>query len=207
MQTNDLEKILRGSAVNYKIFLILILFLGVSFAQNTDKESSQRSESYILTEAFENTLDVLRFKSIDASGTVVAPIYKQYTTMDSLYFAGTDTATATWQNLGAVIDMRGYTQLNIYTSIDINNTTDLQFRALGKRTLTKGSYLFMVETISSTDIKVDPEYTEFNTDADQHAILRVEAQGVPFIQLQYKGTMGATPNAKIDSTYINKIWR
>jgi hypothetical protein len=46
--------------VNYKKILILFLFVGCLFAQNTDLDDRQRSADYYLYKLFENTLNNLR---------------------------------------------------------------------------------------------------------------------------------------------------
>lgn len=182
-----------------KKILILLLFLIPTFGQGAEliKGTSDVGIKPIKTDSLGN----LVISTISGGAT------NKYTTVDTLFIAtATDTVTTSWQNLGEVIDMTGYTQLNIYATIDINSSNNIRIRAIGKRTPTIGEYPFMIETISSVDIKVDAEYIEFNTDADQSGILRIETQGVPYIQLQYQaGTVGATPG-QIDSVYINKIW-
>jgi len=193
--------------VNYKKILILLLFIGCMFAQNTDKETNQKSSAYTLYHSFETTYDVLRVKNIDATGAFVTPSYQRYSTSDSLFVAtAADTLTTTWDSLGAEIDMRGYTQLNIFVTLDINSGTNPRIRALGK--YERGGadeYNFVIETVSASDVKIEDEYLEFNADADQKVIIKVETDGVPFVRLEGYGSLGG--GSQYDKIYINKIWK
>jgi hypothetical protein len=130
------------------------------------------------------------------------------TPVELFFTAGAgDTVTTDWQNLGAVIDVRDYTQLNLYLTLDVNLSENVRVRALGKVSSTVGSYPFSIETISSTLVKIQPEYVEFDTDTDQSIILKIQTDGVPYVQLQYQaGTKGVTP-AKFTNVYINKVWK
>jgi hypothetical protein len=143
-----------------------------------------------------------------AFGQNITRIQGVYTPPELFFTAGAgDTVTTDWQNLGAVIDVRDYTQLNLYLTLDVNLSENVRVRALGKVSSTVGSYPFSIETISSTLVKIQPEYVEFDTDADQSIILKIQTDGVPYIQLQYQaGTKGATP-AKFTNVYINKVWK
>jgi len=189
-----------------KKILFMILFLGFVFAQNTDKQTVVKSANQALIDSFEKTLELLRVKIISGSTTETAPVFSRYTVPDSLFTAGaTDTTTTVWKNAGAVIDMRGYTQLNIFMTIDINTTVDFRVRAIGMINDSTGTYPFTIETVSSTDVKVSPEYIEFNTDADQLAVLKIQTDGVPYVQIQYSA--GTAGSGKILSSYKNKIWK
>ena len=130
------------------------------------------------------------------------------TPVELLFTAGTgDTVTTEWKNLGSAIDVRDYTQLNIYLTLDVGGSNNVRIRALGKTSSTVGSYPFSIETISSSLIKILPEYIEFDSDADQSIIVKTQTDGVPYIQLQYQaGTVGTDP-AKFTNVYINKVWK
>ena len=173
-----------------KKLIVLLFIVGVIFGQNVNisgRSSTGVSENYKVY-----------------NGAIAISSNNLYTSVDSLFAATTDTATTNWQSLGSVIDMRGYNHLNLFITIDINSSENFRVRAIGKTTASAGAYPFLIETVSSTDVKVSPEYVEFNTDADQSAILKIETDGVPYIQLQYSvGTKG-TVAAKVTSSFINK---
>lgn len=111
--------------------------------------------------------------------------------------------TAGWVDLGFEIDCRTYNTLAVWLELDINLSNNARIRALTKLTLGgTNEYVLPIRTVSATDVKVDAEYTEFNTDADQSMVLSVElANVVPFVQFQIQaGTVGGTA-AQIDSAY------
>lgn len=112
--------------------------------------------------------------------------------------------TAGWVDLGFEIDCRSYTTLAIWLELDINLSNNARIRALAKHTAGgTNEYVLPIKTVSATDIKVDAEYTEFNTDADQSMVLSVELLNVvPSIQFQIQaGTVGGTA-AQIDSAFV-----
>ena len=181
-----------------RMIIFLLILTGIALGQSSVKIMGKVSDGNVQfrTDSLGNL-----FMSSESLA------FMRYTTPDSLYEAGTDTLTTSWVDMGAEIDMRGYTQLNIYVTLDINGCQNAQIRALGKyESAGSDEYPFMIETVSSTDIKVDPEYIEFNDDVDQKAILKIQVEGVPYIQLQMKvGVVG--DGAQYDKVYINKIWR
>lgn len=152
-------------------------------------------------------------KAYDAStnsqmNSVLNPVWSRYTDAETLITDAQD-FTSSWADIGSEIDKRGYTEVWIYGTLDINDSTDCRIRALGK--IESGGTFegnFMIETISATDVKVAGEYIEFNSDSDQSFILKIDAGAVPFIQLQVvAGTLGGGTAAQIDSLSYNMIWR
>ena len=173
---------------------------------------SDKSENFSTGDVMVLTLvgpDKTYDSSLDVSKTIdQSPLWARYTDSEAIISAAQD-FTAAWADLGPEIDMRGYTELNVYITLDVNDSTDLQVKALGKHE-SGGSeeYDFQIETVSASDVKVEPQYIEFNTDADQLAILKVKTNGVPFIQLQVKaGTLGDGTDGQVDACYVNKVWR
>lgn len=188
-----------------KIFFLLIL-ISFCYGQETfikGRVATSEATRYIRVDT--NGYLIIS-PSVAIASTETAPVFMRYTVPDSLFTAGAaDTTTTSWKNAGAVIDMRGYTTLILYMTIDINTTVDFRLRALGKITAVTGEYPFTIETISSTDIKTAPEYIEINSDADQSLILKIETDGVPYIQIQYQA--GTAGSGKILSSYKSKIWK
>lgn len=129
---------------------------------------------------------------------------KDYTTPEALISSAQD-FTGSWVDLGTKIDMRGYKDLLVYLDIDINDAIDTRVRALGDHdTNGTNEFVFPIESISASQINIQDEFMEFAVDANQKVVLRVKAQGVPYLQLQISaGTAGATAG-QIDSAYINK---
>lgn len=69
-----------------KIIILLMLFVSISFAQNTDKRSRMASEAQTLHDVFENTEEALRIKAISE---IIAMAYSSTSTvkLDTLYTA------------------------------------------------------------------------------------------------------------------------
>lgn len=51
--------------MNYKKILVLILFVGCLFAQNTDKVANQKSSDYILSQSYQTVENILRFRMMN----------------------------------------------------------------------------------------------------------------------------------------------
>lgn len=114
--------------------------------------------------------------------------------------------TGSWADLGAEIPMAGFSRLGLYLTVDINDSVDVRVRALAKHTSAGAEeYPLPIETVSASDVKIEPKYIEFNTDADQLILLEIETNRIiPVCQIQIQaGTVGATAG-QIDAAYITK---
>jgi len=178
-----------------------------------NKVSSDVSSSLIYDQAvlinakvasdYSSSLIYDKLTSIETSSS----IWNRYTPAESL-ISSLQGLTETWTDLGSEVDMRGYTQCNIYLTLDINDSINARIKALGKHeSAGADEYDFVIKTVSASDIKIEPEYIEFNTDADQLSILKVETEGVPYLQLQASCATSGSTTGSIDACYINKIWR
>lgn len=118
--------------------------------------------------------------------------------------AAAQNVTAAWVDLGPEIVVTPYTRILLWINLDINDSTNVRIRALGKlyenATL---EYNFPIRTVSSAVVTVDDEFIEFDVDADQQMILEVETNGlVPILQFQVQaGVAGAAPG-QIDNAEI-----
>lgn len=115
--------------------------------------------------------------------------------------------TASWVDLGDPVPMSDWNRCALWANLDINNTNDARVRAIAKLTDTVGAgeYTLPIKVVTSSDVKVEGEYIEFNVDADQKMVLEVETKGlVPFIQFQVQaGTVGATAG-QFDSAIVTQ---
>jgi len=122
--------------------------------------------------------------------------------------AGNATAqnvTSNWADLGSEIRTEGYSKLGLYLNVDINDSANIRIRALAKReSAGTDEYCLPIETVSSSDVKIEDEYMEFNVDADQKVILSVQLDRlIPWVQIQVQaGTVGQTAG-QIDSFYYS----
>lgn len=109
--------------------------------------------------------------------------YTQYTDAETLVTA--QDLTDTQDDLGSVIDMRGYKTLGIFIDKDVNDSENVDLEVLGKHT-SDGTYTYEIDGISTKSL-----WTTSASDGNSYYEFDVGA--VPFIQLQaIAGTVGAT---------------
>lgn len=110
-----------------------------------------------------------------------------------------------WADLGGVIDTRNYTKAGLFIAVDIGSDENVRVRALGR--LASGAsdteYVLPILTVSASVVKIEPEYIEFNVDADTNTILAVDTAGViPYVQFQVQTS--AHTDGVITSAYVVK---
>jgi hypothetical protein len=94
--------------------------------------------------------------------------------------------TASWVNLGGVINAKSASAIGLFLKLDVNNTTDMRIRAVGKLTESATDlYYIPIKTVGASKVNVEAEYIEFTNDIDQNAILEIITDGlIPYIQFQ-----------------------
>jgi hypothetical protein len=115
--------------------------------------------------------------------------------------------TASWVDLGDPVNTNTMENVGLWLNVDINNSLNARVRALAQKTKTGGTgdeYVMPIRVVTASDVKVEPEYIEFNNDADQLMILAVGTDRlIPFIQFQVQaGTVGATAG-QIDTAHVS----
>ena len=114
-----------------------------------------------------------------------SPPWARYTDNESL--VTTQDLTASYVDFGALIDMRGYNNLIITVTRDINDSENVLLKVLGE-----------IESGGTLNAEIDgiSEKTLWTTtalSADGTTIYTFETNGVPYLQLQaMAGTLGAT---------------
>ena len=119
--------------------------------------------------------------------------------------------TTSWADLGSEIDMYGYSKLGVWLTLDVNAANNMRLRALAKLDAGSGGdssgaeFQLPINSVGSSDVKVEGEYYEFNVDADGNFLLEIETDGlIPIIQLQIQvGTDGGA-DAEVDYCQITK---
>jgi hypothetical protein len=104
--------------------------------------------------------------------------------------------SGTFEDLGAVINTAGSDSVGLFLKMTIGTDSNFRIRAVGKLESTSADdYMLPIRTVSSSDIKIEAEYSELNVDSDQNIILEVLTdQLLPFVQFQVcVGTVGAGP--------------
>ena len=103
--------------------------------------------------------------------------------------------TNAWADVGEEINAAGMDSIGIFVKLVIGTAGDVNFRirAVGRLVSAGDEYALPIRTVSSSDVKVEPEYVEFNLDADQNIVLEIPTdQLIPIVQLQCEvGTAGA----------------
>ena len=106
--------------------------------------------------------------------------------------------TTTFVDLGDPINCIGFNNLSVWLKIDINDSLNVRIRAFGKFTFDDvDKYHFPIKTVSSSDIKLESEYIEFNIDQDQNYVINYSINNtIPFVQFQVAAsTLGINPGA------------
>ena len=117
--------------------------------------------------------------------------------------------TANWADLGAEIDMQGFSKLAAFLTLDINGSTNARIRALAKldKDGTK-EYWLPIKVVGASAITIEAEYYEWNVDADAETVLSIDTDGlVPFVQLQVQAGAVGAPAGQINYCEITKIGR
>lgn len=118
--------------------------------------------------------------------------------------------TDSWVDLGVEIVAFGYNKIGLWLDIDINDSNNIQIRALAKNSNinTTNEYALPIQTVGTSDVKVEKEYFEFNVDEDAKYLLEIDTGGhATEVQIQVKaGTVGGTAG-QIESVYATKLWR
>ena len=84
------------------------------------------------------------------------------------------TLTNSWEDLGEEIDCRDCHSIGVFLTIDINSSTNVRIKALGKHTKAgTEEYNMPIKTVSSSDVKIEDEYLEFNDDSDQLVVIEI----------------------------------
>lgn len=114
--------------------------------------------------------------------------------------------TDTWADLGAEIPTARAEFIALYLTLDINDSLNARVRMLALHTSAGTEHVLPIRTEGASDVKVEDEYVEFNTDADQSMVLSWMLDGlVHFVQFQVMaGTVGAS-TGQIDAANIVKV--
>ena len=112
--------------------------------------------------------------------------------------------TNNWANMGEEQFVQGARNLALWLQLTVNGSTNMRVRLLGK--LVEGGaleYVLPIRTIGASAILVEPEYIEFNNDADQDMVLSWQLDGtVPYVQFQIQvGAVGGGA-ATVDSAFV-----
>lgn len=113
--------------------------------------------------------------------------------------------TASWADLGSPIPVNQYARIGLYARLDINDSLNARIRAIAMRGQADTvDYTFPISTVGTSDVKIEAEYLEFNTDADQNMIFEIITNGIaPYVQIQVQaGTVGATAGQIDEADYF-----
>jgi len=157
------------------------------------------------TKGFDLGLDLFKFQEQSPANTWATDGEQLVTSAQDI--------TASWVDMGSEIDMRDFTDLNVFLTVDINDGQNVRIKALGKHEFDgTDEFDFIQGTDNGTITTITPTYTELESDTDQLIMLKFKTYGIPYIQLQVMAVIagdevtGETA-AAISDCYINKIWK
>jgi len=108
--------------------------------------------------------------------------------------------TASWASAGAQFDCSGAKEIAAWVNLDINDSTNARIRLLGYQTTGGASYLMPISTISASDVKVEDQYVEFNSDTDQKQIVGFTIDRlIPYCRFEVVAGSVGTTAGQIDS--------
>jgi len=166
------------------------------------------SESLMIKyNSVENAYDVNANSQLN---TQQNPPWMRYTATEALISTTFNMTSSVFQDLGAEIDMKGYNQLGVWLTVDINTSSNVDVRVLHKHT-SAGSEEYrdinvQLITPSVSHSRVNLNDYRVGTNTDQLFKMNIDVDATtPYVQLQVKeGT--ANGDAQIDAAYITKAW-
>lgn len=103
------------------------------------------------------------------------------------------TLSTTWVDLGSEINLSRYNHVCLWVNLVISDSTNVRERVIAKHTAAGANeYSIPIQTVSASDVKVEPEYKEFNVDADQKMVNCWDIDNaIPLVQFQIQaGAVG-----------------
>lgn len=119
------------------------------------------------------------------------------------------TLTNSWADLGAVIDMGNFNGLSLFFALDINNSENLQIRAVYKRSLNdQEDYLPTTQALDSGTVVLNPKVLELGVDTDGNYSVKIPTNNTtPYIQLQVQVlTVGGTAGEILSAEYFTSAY-
>lgn len=111
--------------------------------------------------------------------------------------------TGDWVNLGDEIPTAGSRWATLWTELDINDSTGVRVRLVGRHTLGGADYPVPTLTIGAVAVDVQAGYFEFPLNENQNLPLGWDINGTfPFCQFQVMATVVGAAAGQIDSAVL-----
>lgn len=108
------------------------------------------------------------------------------------------TLTDSWTDLGSEMALNGEECLKLWVDLDVNDSTGIQFRVLGRLVSEGTEYESSILTDTTSKRNVEPEIYEIINNVDQKCAIKMdEPCNIPFIQFQVKVTVVGAIAGKI----------
>ncbi len=110
------------------------------------------------------------------------------------------TTTVSWADVGSEIQVDGHKDVAFWIKVTINDSNNIQFRALAKHIKDSADeYEIMTETYSSGKNTEDATIHELNSDTDQKIMFHINLHAdIPVIQLQVRVLIAGSTAATVD---------
>lgn len=130
---------------------------------------------------------------------------KRYTDPENLVISPQN-VTASWENFGGQIDVKGYNRLTAWIIITHNDSLKNRVQALAIDTYDGSDlYSFPIRSTDSSVVYVQPQYYEFSANVSQKMVIDWDVSSVQYVQLQIMcdsvGTTADTIIAKITKMF------
>lgn len=111
--------------------------------------------------------------------------------------------TGAWVDLGDEFPTAGAHWATLWTELDINDSTGVRVRLVGRHTSGGGDYPVPTLTIGAVAVNVQAGYFEFTLNANQNLPLGWDINGTfPFCQFQVMATVVGAAAGQIDSAVL-----
>jgi len=113
------------------------------------------------------------------------------------------TLTATFMDVGELIDARKFNKVKLYLDVDINDSVDVGLKLLGSHTAGGTEYEYAITTTSSSLVTIKPLVYQFSNDADKSYVIEFDVGEFGYVQFQANAvTSTGTPAQVANPKYI-----
>ena len=115
------------------------------------------------------------------------------------------TLTASWVDLGLLVDTRGFNHIAVWLNLAINSSQAVRLRCIARHSVdSSDDYLLPIAAVSAGAVSLDDEYFEFANNVDQKMIVSCDIDNViPHCQFQITADNFGAPPAVITTAHYS----
>ena len=108
--------------------------------------------------------------------------------------------TNSYQDFSDVINSKGAKSVVLWVNIDVGTSTDIDIKALAGYDRDSVDYQFAIETVSASQVSVEPEVVRVPDSDNKFALEFILSDAVPYIKFQVKDS--ADGDGQLDSAVV-----